>query len=153
MIRGAPNWSPKPGGEQWRNRRSFQLRISWKGSHIMHFTKKQKVAAALGAGAVAIAGGGVALAYFPDTGSGSSAGAVGSSSNWGVSVTVDKTATLYPGVGSQPISYTITNNGSGHQGLKDVKVTVSADANGDVTNDALVTPASAVGCKASWFTV
>src|SRR3954463_4232090 len=48
----------------------FQGCDSWKGSQDMQFTTTKKIAAALGAGAVAVAGSGVAFAFWTTTGEG-----------------------------------------------------------------------------------
>jgi hypothetical protein len=82
---------------------------------------------------------GVALAYFTSTGNSTGNASVGSPTQWGVSVSSDTSNALYPGVGTETLSYTITNNGHGNQELNAVVVSVGNSG-----------PAS--GCLGSWFT-
>jgi hypothetical protein len=74
------------------------------------YTKKQKVAVALGAGAIAIAGGGVALAYWTSTGSADNSA---STSTGAADLTVTPAAAptdMAPGVAAEPLSATVLNN-------------------------------------------
>jgi hypothetical protein len=110
---------------------------------------------ALGLPLVVIAGTGVGYAYFTGSGSGSGTAAVGSSASWSVTGTggsgnpaADSTA-LYPGGAASALSFRITNNGAGHQGLASVTVAVASDANGDAVTSS---DAAIPGCKAVWFT-
>jgi hypothetical protein len=87
--------------------------------------------AVMGAGSV------VAYAFFSSTGSGNGAASVGSAVNtWGVAVSTDTSNSLYPGSGSETLTYTITNTGAGHQELNSVTVTVPNSGS----------------CLGSWFT-
>src|SRR5205823_1346953 len=117
------------------------------------FPSKRSAAAALLL--LGILGGGVAAyAYFTgSSGSGSSTGTVGSSTQWSVG-SVSSSGTMYPGGGSVTLSYTVTNGGSGYQKVTSAAVSVATDG---------APPASAVvldssdnpvpGCLASWFAV
>jgi hypothetical protein len=99
-------------------------------------SKKRKLIAA-GVALVAIAGLATgAFAYFTSTGSGSGTASVGSATSWTVAVTSDGTNALQPGSGSETLSYTITNAGSGAQALTSVTATV----------------ADSGACLGSWFT-
>jgi hypothetical protein len=98
------------------------------------FKKKMIAGAAAGALVLGIAGG--AFAYFTSTGSGSGNASVGSSTNWTVVVTSDTSNALLPGTGSETLSYTITNAGTGAQALNSVTATV----------------ADSGSCLGSWFT-
>jgi hypothetical protein len=115
---------------------------------------KKRLAAVGFVAALAITG--VSVAYFTGgTGSATGSGAVGSSSAWGVATgtptwTGGFTA-LYPGAtnNTELIPFTVTNNGSGHQSITNIAITVPADANGYAKTAA---GGSITGCMASWFT-
>jgi archaellum component FlaG (FlaF/FlaG flagellin family) len=86
--------------------------------------------------AVMAAGGAVAYAYFTSTGSGNGSASVGSAASWAVTVSHDSSAALFPGSGSETLTYTIKNVGGGNQELNAVSISV----------------ADAGGCLGSWFT-
>ncbi|HWF49162.1 MAG TPA: hypothetical protein VG294_00845 [Solirubrobacteraceae bacterium] len=96
-----------------------------------------------------------AFAYFTSTGSGTGAATVGSASAWTVTAGAATGGPLYPGSGTQTISYTVTNPSSGVQSLAGTSAAVAsytgtaipADA-GDVTHNGV----PVAGCLASWFT-
>ena len=84
----------------------------------MQFTKRHKAVAALGAGAVAVAGSGVAFAYWTSTGGGTDVAPVGTTTAGSLQAW-DTTSTpgggtpltnLRPGLGYQQVSGTIKNN-------------------------------------------
>jgi hypothetical protein len=75
----------------------------------MQFNKKQKIAAALGAGAIAVAGSGVAFAYWTTSGTGDgTVGTQGSVANFAVAQTTVAGTPLYPGA-SQALAGTVKN--------------------------------------------
>lgn len=103
----------------------------------LRFTRR-KIAIA-SAAAVIGAGGVVAYAYFTSTGNGSGTASVGSAANWVVTVTNDTSNGLYPGSGSETLTYKITNPGPAQQELNAVAVSV---ANSGTSG----------ACLGSWFT-
>lgn len=99
---------------------------------------KKRVAAVAGTLAVALVGGGLAIAYWTTTGTGTGAGAVGTDTP--VTVTQDSTvAGLVPGGPADVLDFTVDNNAAGPQTITDV--------------DIAITDVSAVGCTAADFTV
>lgn len=118
---------------------------------------KKKVAAALGAGAIAAAGSGIALAYFTGGGSGTGTASVGSTATWDVAQDGSASGDMYPGYGTSTVTFTVTNNGNGFEGIdsaSQVTPTVATvggtDANaGDITSNGADVP----GCLANWFHV
>jgi hypothetical protein len=119
---------------------------------MKRFTMKKKIIAGAAAAALVAGIGGAAFAYFTSTGSGTGNGQVGSATNFTVTVAAyTGSANLYPGTGSQNVTYTVTNSGSGDQLLTSTSAALTADVNGDVFDT--TANATAVGCKASWFTV
>lgn len=112
---------------------------------MLHFTKKRALVAGIVASLALAAG---AYAYFSSTGTGSGSASVGSSSAFTIAVSTDATGTLYPGAGSEVLTYTVTNPSAGHQNLASTAAVVASDINGDILQGA--TPVA--GCKASWFT-
>ena len=113
----------------------------------MRIITKKRVAAA--AAAFVIAGGGMAAyAYFTAApGSGSHTAPVGDSSAWTVSVGAFS-PNLLPGGPSATATYTVTNPGSGHQGITGVSATLGTSGS-DVTSGGVDVP----GCLSTWFSV
>lgn len=111
---------------------------------LRRLTKKRALTA-LGVMAV-LAVAGAAFAYFTSEGSGSTEASVGSSAAWGVDV--KSTGTMYPGAEKSEITYTVTNKGTGNQGLAGTEVTVASEAGDILSGGKAVT-----GCKAEWFKV
>jgi hypothetical protein len=109
------------------------------------FGKKRTLALAVVA-VLAVAG--AAIAYFSSTGSGSGSASVGSSTNFTVNVSSDTTGGLFPGAGSETLTYSVHNGGSGHQNLSATAAVVASDSNGDIKDHGT----AVTGCKASWFT-
>jgi hypothetical protein len=99
-------------------------------------------------GALVLAGGGAAYAYFTASGSGTGSASVGSATAWQVTTTNDTSGDLLPGSGSEVLTFTITNEGSGAQAFNSVTATIVNDGSGNV--EAGGTPV--LGCSASWFT-
>jgi hypothetical protein len=117
---------------------------------MKRFSLKSKVIAGAAA-AVLVAGiGGAAFAFFTSNGSGQGSATVGSATPW----TVDNIATtgpdLLPGVGTQTISFKVTNGSEAAQTLNAVHLVIDADVNGDVL-DANNANAAVAGCKAVDF--
>ncbi|MHB8329735.1 MAG: hypothetical protein ACYDD6_08955 [Acidimicrobiales bacterium] len=113
----------------------------------LYSTKRRIAAAVLSIGLVA----GVATsayAYFTSSGSGTGSASVGSASTWKVTVTSNAAHALYPGSGSNSLTYTVTNQSTGLQELNSVTASVANDGSGNVTQGG----AAVVGCLASWFT-
>jgi hypothetical protein len=110
------------------------------------FNKKLLVLAlsAIGAMAVAVS----AYAYFSGSGSGTGTASVGSTKGFAVSVSSDSSGSLYPGYGSEALSYTIKNNSGGVQNLARTTVAVADDGAGNITSGGH----SVAGCKSTWFT-
>jgi hypothetical protein len=109
-------------------------------------SRKRNLLALVAVAVLAVAG--AAFAYFSSTGSGTGSASVGSSTAFTVSVGSDSTGALYPGAGSETLSYTVTNPSSGHQNLAATSALVAQNAAGDVLDNG----AAVAGCKASWFT-
>lgn len=115
----------------------------------MKLRYKLGVGVVTGAAVVGMAGG--AFAYFTAGGSGSSQGAVGSPSNWTVTVG-SESGSISPGQGSETFTVGVTNPGSGNQELNTLSVAVNTvGGNGTNKNDATANGADIPGCLASWF--
>lgn len=101
-------------------------------------SNKKRVAAVAGTLAVALVGGGLAIAYWTTTGSGTGTGAVGTDTP--VTVTQDSTvAGLVPGGPADALDFTVDNNAAGPQTINDVDVAITGVSN--------------AGCTAADFTV
>jgi hypothetical protein len=105
---------------------------------------KSKIVAAVATTAVVALGGTAAFAYFTTTGSGGGNATVGSASNWGVTVDSVTGGPLFPGSGTEHVSYTVTNQSNGPVRLNLVTAAINSDGNGDV---------GAVNCKSAWFNI
>ena len=93
----------------------------------MQFTKKQKVAAVLGAGAVAVAGSGVAFAYWTSTGGGNGSASTYAGETNVLAVHQDDAVTpMFPGDSAQTIRFTVTNTGHSNYALKSVTVKIAS---------------------------
>jgi hypothetical protein len=111
------------------------------------FATRRRIAVVGITAVMVLASGGAAYAYFTATGSGTGAASVGSASSWEVTATSDTTGDLLPGSGSEILTFTITNEGSGDQAFNSVSATIISDNNGNVKAGG--SPVS--GCMASWF--
>jgi hypothetical protein len=90
---------------------------------------------------------GAAAAYFTSTGSGTGNATVGTSTGFTVAVGAPTGGLLYPGSGTDTLSYTVHNPSSGAQNLSATSAVV-ASSGGNITQNG--TPV--VGCLSSWFT-
>jgi hypothetical protein len=91
---------------------------------------------------LALAGGGAAFAYFTSSGTGTSAGTVGTASNYTVLVSAPSGGPLTPGGANETFTYTVHNTSSGSQAITTASISVAPDA----------THATA-GCSAAWYQV
>ena len=117
---------------------------------IKHMSRTKKfVAAGLTVGlTLGIAG--AAFAFFTGTGTGAGHASVGANTGWKVTLSSDNTGSLYPGTGSETLSYTIQNTGGGNQELTSVTAALVTDSSGLAETG---NPASYItGCYAGWFT-
>jgi hypothetical protein len=96
----------------------------------------------------ALVAAGAAIAYFTTTGSGTGQATVGGPTTWGVTFGAT-TGTMYPGVGTSTVNYTITNNGGGHQYVQGTTASVADDGTGNIKDNGAAVP----GCLSTWFTV
>ena len=102
-------------------------------------SNKKRLAFVSGSLAVALVGGGLAIAYWTTTGSGNGAGTVGTSTL--VSVTQTSTvADLVPGGPADVLNFSINNGGDGPQTINGVSVAITD-----------VTPSGS--CSAADFTI
>src|SRR5689334_9428063 len=119
---------------------------------MRRFSLKKKVIAGVAVTALAVGVGSAAFAYFTASGSGTGGAAtVGDSTSWTVDNFNTTGTDLYPGSGSQTVSYDVTNGSAGDQHLNNIAATISVDsASGDAkaANGDIIT-----GCKAIWFSV
>ena len=107
------------------------------------FTTRRRVLIVGGAVTVmALAGGGAAYAYFTTSGSGTGTGAVGTSTNFKVTVAAPTGGPLYPGSGTETFSYTVNNPSSGNQLLNTVTISAAPSS-----------AAATAGCLASWYSI
>ncbi len=111
---------------------------------------KKGIAFGLSAG-VALGLTGAAFAYFTSTGTGNSSATTGSATTWGVAPTAPSTGTMYPGVGTASVPFTITNHGAGNQALTSETPTVAATSGGIVETTAGDSSTAVPGCLASWY--
>jgi hypothetical protein len=112
---------------------------------LRRFINKRVVGALTVVAVLAVAG--AAFAYFSSSGSGTGSATVGSSTAFTVAVSPATGGPLYPGSGSQTLSYTVTNPGAGSQNLGATTATVVSSGGNIVHGSTVVT-----GCLASWFT-
>jgi hypothetical protein len=117
---------------------------------IKHMSRTKKfVAAGLTVG-LTLGLAGAAFAFFTGTGTGSGHASVGANTGWAVTLSSDNTGSLYPGTGSETLSYTIQNTGGGNQQLTSVTAALVTDSSGLAETG---NPASYItGCYAGWFT-
>lgn len=94
---------------------------------------------------LAMAGG--AFAYFTSSGSGTGTATVGTAAAFTVNPATATGGLIYPGSGSESISYTVTNGGSGAENLSATTAAVASSGVNITENSAPVS-----GCLASWFT-
>jgi hypothetical protein len=110
-------------------------------------TRRRIIIACVAAGIVIIGSAGAAYAYFTSTGTGTGSASVGSASNWTVSQPADTSHNLYPGSGSETLTYTVTNVGAGAQAFNSVTPAIATDGSGNVKAGGQ----AVAGCLAAWF--
>jgi hypothetical protein len=125
---------------------------------MFRILKKKRIAVPL-ATVAALVIAGAAVAYFTSTGSGTGSAKVGNPSNWAVTVSPATGGALYPGHGTDVLTYTVNNPSSGQQNLSSVTATVNAyvssgpsDPNAADVGDVTQGGNPQAGCLASWFT-
>jgi len=93
---------------------------------------------------------GTAFAYFTGSASTTTYATVGSA-GWSISSVSISAGPIYPGAGSQTVTFNLTNSSGGAQLLDAVSVyaTPSTDGHGGVID---YTASNVDGCAASWFT-
>lgn len=104
------------------------------------FTTRRRIVIVGITGAVVLGGAGAAFAYFTASGQGTGTGSVGSATSFNVVVGTPTGGPLYPGAGTETFGYTITNTGTGNQGLNTITISVAPDS-----------AAATAGCEASWY--
>lgn len=112
---------------------------------MRHMFTKVRIAVLCTVASLALAG--AAYAYFTSSGTGTGNATVGTSTAFTVSVAAPTGGLLYPGSGTDVMTYTVHNPSAGAQNLSSTSVAV-ASSNGNITQGG--TPVS--GCLASWFT-
>jgi hypothetical protein len=117
---------------------------------MKRFMNKKVVAIGLAVG-LTLGAAGAAFAYFTSTGSGNGSVTTGSATNWTVTASAHTGTTLFPGVGSEVVPFTITNAGTGDQALTSEVFSVANDGSGNVTTGLSNTPV--VGCLATWYSL
>jgi hypothetical protein len=110
----------------------------------MRFSKKALIATGTGA-VVAMAIGGLALAYWTTSGNGSGSATTGTSSSFVVTTDAATGGPLSPGGPSESVTIHVNNPSTGHQQLSTVHVTV-ANSNGSAWT-------SVAGCSAADYAV
>jgi hypothetical protein len=113
------------------------------------FTTRRRIAIVVGASAVVLAGGGAAFAYFTASGSGTGSATVGTTGTWSVAETGATGGPIYPGSGSEVITFSVTNSGTGDQQFATATAAVNADGSGNIQTGSGDNSVS--GCLASWF--
>lgn len=108
-------------------------------------SNKKKAAAVLGAGAMAITSGGVAFAYWTQSGSGAGTAATGTTSSVTV-VSTTPTSNLYPG-GNVALSGTFNNPNSGAVHVGTVTATVGTLPAGCVAADFSISGTAVVNAE------
>ena len=94
-------------------------------------TKKSVAVGATLALTLGIAG--AAFAFYTSTGTGNGWAGTGSPTHWGVTVSNDTSYSMYPGFGSEVLTYTITNQGTAPQQLTSVTGVVASDPSNGYT--------------------
>lgn len=108
-------------------------------------TTRRRIAVVGSVIVLALAGGGLAFAYFTASGSGTGSATVGSTGTWGVTAG-SPSGTIYPGSGASTIIFSVQNTGTGDQQYSSAVATVNSSG-GDIT----VNGSPVSGCMASWF--
>ena len=95
-------------------------------------TKKLVAAGATVALTLGIAG--AAFAFFTASGSGTSNATVGTAGSWAVVVAARSGRPLYPGSGTETVTYTVQNNSAGNVYLQGTTAILNTDGSGQVWN-------------------
>jgi len=104
-----------------------------------------------GAAVVALTlGGTAAYAFFTSTGSGTGSATVGTASPWTVDTIVTSGGPLYPGAGTETVTYHVTNGNNSAQMLNAVNVVLDGGPNVLDANNA---NAAVAGCLKADFVV
>jgi archaellum component FlaG (FlaF/FlaG flagellin family) len=117
------------------------------------FTTRRRIAIVVGASAMVLAGGGAAFAYFTASGSGTGSATVGSTGTWLVAESNTSGGPIYPGSGTETITFSVKNTGTGDQQFLSAVASVNSDSNGNVTTGSGNNVSSVTGCKATWFSL
>jgi hypothetical protein len=112
---------------------------------LRRFKSKRVIFALAAVAVLAVAGG--AFAFFSSTGSGTGQASVGKSTAFTVAVSSDTSGSLYPGSGTETLTYTVKNPSAGAQNLSATSAAV-ASVSGDITQGGV----QLIGCKSTWFT-
>jgi hypothetical protein len=112
---------------------------------MRRFMKKRVYVALTVVASLAIAAS--AFAYFTSSGSGTGSATVGSSTAFTVAVAPATGGPLFPGSGTQTLTYTVHNPSSGNQNLSGTTAAVASSA-GNITSGGTAVP----GCLAADFT-
>lgn len=102
------------------------------------------------AAAVSVGLGGVAAAYFTATASNTSAYVQVGSAGWSITDVSTSGGPLYPGAGTETLTFNLNNTSGGEQLLTSVVVAATEDNSGGVLD--LNSNTNVDGCQASWFT-
>lgn len=116
------------------------------------FSKKQKLAAAvLGAGVIAVAGGGIAYAFWTTSGSGSATAAAGTDT--AVTLTGTTSGAVTPGGATGTVTFTVNNSASGPEYVTQIHL-VSVQAFSDpARTTAIPVGTAAADCDTSQFSM
>jgi hypothetical protein len=112
---------------------------------LRRILKKRAVVALSVVAVLAVAG--AAIAFFSSTGSGTGQASVGASTAFTIAVSSDTTGTLYPGSGTETLTYKVHNPSAGNQNLSATTAAV-ASSGGDITQGGVAVS----GCLAADFT-
>ena len=110
------------------------------------FSSKKRIAAVALSGAIILGAGGIAAAIFTTGNSATGQGSVGTGSIWNVSLSTPVGPPLLPGVGSQTLTYTVTNTTNTNQTLNSVNAMLG-NSGGYITQHGVGVP----GCLVTWF--
>ncbi|HEY3716614.1 MAG TPA: hypothetical protein VGL39_18970 [Jatrophihabitantaceae bacterium] len=111
----------------------------------MRITKK-KVAAISAGAALVLAGGGIALAYWTTTGTGSGSATTGSSSPFEVTLAAPVGYPLSPGGPTDHVAFTVKNNGGGYQKVNTADTVAVATGDGSAWT-------AVSGCSAADYSI
>jgi hypothetical protein len=106
-------------------------------------TKKQKTAVVAGSLVLAMAGSGVAYAWWTTSGSGTGNGSTAPGNAAALSITGDAASPMFPGDSSQPLTVTVKNDGTENYYVSDVKAWITTDKAGCDGDDYLINDDSA----------